>query len=199
MRILFFTFLIVGCLFSQDTLIDAIDNVHPAKVIAIDSSYIALIEEGEGLISIAPHRVFKTITLESGEILIDNHKLIVGADHALWYTETKQLHGKTHLPSITAHPLHIAPENSKLLILPPDVVNMQNRKYVSSSRIGGGLIALSAVLGLYLINNEYDGELETIEDVREYQDWGDSQQRLWNMHYFCLGAGGVMIAIDIDF
>ncbi|MBT4684827.1 MAG: hypothetical protein HOB68_03095 [Candidatus Marinimicrobia bacterium] len=200
MKILLFL-LIASMGIAQDILQTEVKS-YPVRVVAIDSTYIAFIEEGKVKIGISVHKVFKSITLESGEVLVEKNKLLIGQNHHLWNSQTKTLaQKKTVSNMITSNNTRpIIPDKNKVFI------DDKSSHRLSSKKVGGILLALSGGLGLYLRNNEYDGKMPTINQEtgvitgeQELEDWIDRQNAFWNIHYLCLGLGGVMISINIDF
>ncbi|NQT62715.1 MAG: hypothetical protein HQ556_07135 [Candidatus Marinimicrobia bacterium] len=84
-------------LFAQDVIVTPTKSIS-GKVVAIDSSYIALIVSGNENVSVAVHKNLKSIVLDSTETILDNEGLTVGPDHRLWSNETRFLAGKNYHP-----------------------------------------------------------------------------------------------------
>ena len=94
MRIVVLFFLIINCAFSQDLLKTKGNVSYSGKVVAIDSSNIGFIETGMESIAVPPYKVFETVVLENGEIIIADNLLQIGPNHPLWHPGTAQLSGK---------------------------------------------------------------------------------------------------------
>ena len=198
--------LLVTSVISQDILQGKVET-YKAKVVAIDSSYIAVIMEGKELISIAPHRVFTNVVLDSGEMIIKNNQLQIDSDHPLWYSGTKYLSGKRYFPLENESKFVSDQPKTTLSGLDPSIFETKEKLSLSSLQVGGILLALSGGLGLYLQNSEYDGQVFNIDNStgefkgysEDYQTWVDTQKLIGNVRYVSLGLGGIMIAINIEF
>jgi hypothetical protein len=196
--------MLISALYSQDIL-DTGRNKISCKIIAADSTHIALIAEGQDKVTTAYVRVIETLTLESGETIIEDNQLSLGTDHRLWHDGAASLVGKQQITAENILPHAITtPKTSDLVVqhLQPPKGKGSNHKL---GKIGGVLIGISGGLGLYIINAEYDGpgatyDIETgkLTIPQELQDWDDKINTLQNLRYATLCAGGIMIAISIE-
>jgi len=195
--------LFISTLFSQDILFTGIDT-YRCKIMAIDGTHIALIQEGQDRITLALVKTIESITLESGETLLQNHQLTISSDHRIWHDGAASLVGMKQIPAPIDPISAEMPKRSNLA-----VQQLQSRIQKNNppwGKIGGVLIGISGGLGLYLLHSEYDGpeatfDLTTMKMTypRELQEYEDRIKTFRNMQYVALGSGGIMIAISIDF
>ena len=195
--------LFISTLFSQDILFTGIDT-YRCKIMAIDSTHIALIQEGQDRITLALVKTIESITLESGEIILQNHQISISTDHQIWHDSAAYLVGMKQIPESIDPIFGDMPKKSDLAVQQLQARIQKNNP--PWGKMGGVLIGISGGLGLYLLHAEYDGPEPTFDlttgeitypgELREYED---RIKTFSNMQYVALGAGGVMIAISIDF
>jgi hypothetical protein len=196
--------MLICAVYSQDIL-DTGHNKIRCKIIAVDSTHIALIAEGQDRISVAYIRVIDTLTLESGETIIEDHHLTIGSGHRIWHDGAASLVGKQRITAENIFTQAILyPKTSDLAVQHLQPLEGREAKH-NLGKFGGALIAISGGLGLYIINAEYDGPKSTIDFdtgittiYQEEQDWNDKMKTISNLHYATLCAGGIMIAISIE-
>lgn len=195
--------LFISALFSQDVL-DTGYKKYRCKIMAIDSTHIALVQEGQNRISLAVVKTIESVTLGSGEAVLQNHQITISSDHQIWHDGAASLVGMKQIPS----PIDpISAEIPKISNLA--VQQLQSRIQKNNppwGKIGGVLIGISGGLGLYLLHSEYDGPEPTFDLTtgeitypRELREYEDRIKTFSNMQYVALSACGVMIAISIDF